>query len=34
MRASYNEIASDADVLVAAMNYNNVATKIWKLPII
>lgn len=25
MRASYNEIASDADVLVAAMNYNNVA---------
>ncbi len=29
MRASYNEIASDADVLVAAMNYNNVATKIW-----
>lgn len=25
MRASYHEIASDADVLVAAMNYNNVA---------
>ncbi|MCH5462195.1 phosphate signaling complex protein PhoU [Lactobacillus sp. LC28-10] len=25
MRASYNEIATDADVLVAAMNYNNVA---------
>ncbi len=34
MRESYNKIATDADVLVAAMNYNNVASDLYESRII